>query len=77
MRETVRSGSSYCSQSELVMTFGLGREEAVERISVTWPTGRTQVIDKPQVRSVIVVREEEEGQAADAAGRSGKATEAS
>ncbi len=61
VHKTVRSGSSYCSQSELVTTFGLGRGESVERITVTWPTGKTQVIEKPQVRSVIVVREEEDG----------------
>jgi len=39
---TVRSGSSYLSQSELPVTFGLGRRDRVERLVVTWPNGRTE-----------------------------------
>jgi hypothetical protein len=39
---TVRSGSSYLSQSELPLTFGLGRAEKVERLTVEWPSGATQ-----------------------------------
>ena len=77
LKKKVRSGSSYCSQSEMVLTFGLARDAAVDRISVTWPTGRTQVIEKPQVRSVVVVREEEGPAAAAAVEVPGKATEAS
>ena len=37
----VKSGSSYLSQSELTLTFGLGRRDVVERAIVTWPSGRT------------------------------------
>jgi hypothetical protein len=37
----VRSGSSYLSQSELPVTFGLGRRDGVERLVITWPSGRT------------------------------------
>jgi hypothetical protein len=36
----VRSGSSYLSQSELPVTFGLGRRESVDRAVVRWPSGR-------------------------------------
>lgn len=38
----VRSGSSYLSQSELPVTFGVGRRDVVDRVVVTWPGGRTQ-----------------------------------
>jgi len=38
----VRSGSSYLSQSELQLTFGLGRAEKVERMTVEWPSGATE-----------------------------------
>jgi hypothetical protein len=37
----VRSGSSYLSQSELPLTFGVGRRDQVERLVITWPSGRT------------------------------------
>ncbi|SPE37595.1 Integrin-like protein (fragment) [Candidatus Sulfopaludibacter sp. SbA3] len=36
----VRSGSSYLSQSELALTFGLGRRERAERLVIAWPSGR-------------------------------------
>jgi hypothetical protein len=39
---TVRSGSSYLSQSELAVTFGLGRADAAQRVVVEWPSGVTQ-----------------------------------
>ena len=38
----VRSGSSYLSQSELPVTFGVGRRDRIDRVVVTWPTGRTE-----------------------------------
>jgi len=38
----VRSGSSYLSQSELPVTFGVGQEEMVERMEIEWPSGRRE-----------------------------------
>lgn len=38
----VRSGSSYLSQSELPVTFGVGRRDRVDRLVVDWPSGRTE-----------------------------------
>ena len=38
----VKSGSSYLSQSEMALTFGLGSRLAVERVVVEWPSGKTQ-----------------------------------
>jgi enediyne biosynthesis protein E4 len=38
----VRSGSSYLSQSELPVTFGLGTTEKIERVVVDWPSGRKE-----------------------------------
>ena len=40
--QEVRSGGSYCSQSELTLTFGLGNAPSVERVRVHWPGGGTQ-----------------------------------
>jgi enediyne biosynthesis protein E4 len=38
----VRSGSSYLSQSELPVTFGVGRLEQIERVVIDWPSGRSE-----------------------------------
>jgi enediyne biosynthesis protein E4 len=38
----VRSGSSYLSQSELPLTFGLGRRQTAERVVIMWPNGRVE-----------------------------------
>ena len=35
----VRSGSSYCSQSDLVQTLGLGQDKEVLALEIEWPTG--------------------------------------
>ncbi len=46
--QRVHSGSSYLSQSELPLTFGLGREESADRVVVQWPSGRTEEFTKLQ-----------------------------
>ncbi|MGC2371607.1 MAG: CRTAC1 family protein [Candidatus Sulfotelmatobacter sp.] len=38
----VKSGSSYLSQSELPLTFGLEKRDHVERVVIAWPSGRTE-----------------------------------
>jgi hypothetical protein len=38
----VKSGSSYLSQSELPVTFGLEKRDRVERVVIIWPSGRTE-----------------------------------
>jgi enediyne biosynthesis protein E4 len=37
----VRSGSSYLSQSELPVTFGVGGRDKVDRVVISWPSGGT------------------------------------
>jgi len=39
---TVRAGSSYLSQSELPLTFGAGKADRIDRLTVEWPWGGTQ-----------------------------------
>ncbi len=38
----VKSGSSYLSQSELTLTFGLGRRDTATRLVIEWPSGAVQ-----------------------------------
>jgi enediyne biosynthesis protein E4 len=42
----VRSGSSYLSQSELPVTFGVGRQDEIEKIAIDWPSGQTEEFPK-------------------------------
>ncbi len=49
----VKTGSSYLSQSELTVTFGIGRREAAERLVVEWPSGRTD-----EFKSIVAGRYE-------------------
>jgi hypothetical protein len=54
---TVRSGSSYCSQSELPLTFGLGGELLAKRIEVRWPSGKEQSFDEVEANRSLVISE--------------------
>ena len=38
----VKTGSSYLSQSELPVTFGMGKRDKVERVVIDWPSGATE-----------------------------------
>jgi enediyne biosynthesis protein E4 len=38
----VKSGSSYLSQSELPVTFGVGTRDRVDRVVIAWPGGSTE-----------------------------------
>jgi hypothetical protein len=39
---TIHSGSSYCSQSDLALTFGLGQDRTISSLEVDWPSGTRQ-----------------------------------
>jgi hypothetical protein len=55
--QVVHSGSSYGSQSELTLTFGLGADPRVTRVDVTWPSGKTQSLADVAANQVLVVTE--------------------
>jgi hypothetical protein len=38
----VKGGSSYLSQSELPLTFGIGKHDRIERVVIDWPNGRAE-----------------------------------
>jgi enediyne biosynthesis protein E4 len=38
----VKGGSSYLSQSELPVTFGLGKRDKIDRLVIQWPSGRAE-----------------------------------
>jgi len=54
----VKSGSSYCSQSELPVTFGLGPATGALKVEVRWPSGKTDMVDA-QADERVTIREGE------------------
>lgn len=55
--QIVKTGSSYLSQSELPLTFGLGTAAVVDEVRVTWPSGRVDVATKVPANRQITIRE--------------------
>ncbi len=53
----VKTGSSYLSQSELPLTFGLGRAARLTSIEVTWPNGRVEKLAGATAGQSITIRE--------------------
>jgi enediyne biosynthesis protein E4 len=53
----VKTGSSYCSQSELPVTIGLGARTAVTSVEVTWPTGRKETVTGVRADEAITIEE--------------------
>jgi hypothetical protein len=47
--QTVHSGSSYASQSELVLTFGLGRDTQIQSLAVEWPSGLKESVRNARI----------------------------
>jgi len=53
----VRSGSSYASQSDLALVFGLGQDPVVNSIEVTWPSGTKQKFANVPANQFITIDE--------------------
>jgi hypothetical protein len=53
----VKTGSSYLSQSELPLTFGLGQASKVTAIEVTWPDGKAEKLPGVAANQAITVLE--------------------
>ena len=54
---TVHSGLSYCSQSDLALTFGLGPDTQADVIQVDWPSGTRQRIEKIGANRLVTIEE--------------------
>jgi hypothetical protein len=55
----VHTGSSYASQSDTALTFGLGSQHEAEGIEVVWPSGQVDTIGPVPANHVVWVKEGE------------------
>ena len=53
----MRSGSSYLSQSELVLTFGLANSTKADRVEIEWPSGQRDSLSNIAADQIITVQE--------------------
>ena len=53
----VKTGSSYASQSELTLTFGLGPTARASKVEVAWPSGTVDTIPNVPADRTIIVEE--------------------
>lgn len=57
MIREVDGGSSHASQNSSIVHFGLGRNQKVDSVSVTWPGGKIQSIKNPDINTTIKIEE--------------------
>jgi hypothetical protein len=55
--QMVKTGSSYLSQSEVPITFGLGRAQGVEAIEIAWPSGRIDRLAGEKAEQSLIIEE--------------------
>ena len=55
--QMVSGGSSYCSQSETVATFGLGQDTEVISLEARWPSGTVDLLERLEANGEIVLSE--------------------
>jgi hypothetical protein len=59
LMQVVKTGSSYCSQSELPLTFGLGKSDPSKgmTLEIAWPSGQVEIIPEVKPNQSIIVQE--------------------
>ncbi|HET7207221.1 MAG TPA: CRTAC1 family protein [Terriglobales bacterium] len=55
--QMMRSGSSYLSQSELVLTFGLSSHSTGDSVQIAWPSGQVDKLSNVAAGQTITVQE--------------------
>jgi hypothetical protein len=53
----LRSGSSYLSSSELILTFGLAQHDKADSIELRWPSGQLDHLANVAAGETVIVTE--------------------
>lgn len=57
MIREVDGGSSHASQNSSIVHFGLGLNQKIDSVTVTWPGGKAQSLINPKINSLIKIEE--------------------
>lgn len=55
--QMLRSGSSYLSASELVLTFGLGSKSKADTVEIQWPSGQVDKLSNVAAGQTVTIQE--------------------
>jgi hypothetical protein len=53
----VKSGSSFLSQSELVLTFGMGSKTKADTVEINWPSGQVDKLSNISTGQTVTIQE--------------------
>jgi hypothetical protein len=59
LTRSVKAGSSYLSQNDMRVHFGLGRSARAGRLEIVWPSGRVEVLEGLAAGQIVTIREGE------------------
>ncbi|MCZ6675678.1 MAG: CRTAC1 family protein [Candidatus Poribacteria bacterium] len=59
---TLKSGASYCSQSELAAIFGVGNDTRIDAIAIYWPSGAVDRLVNVKPNQLIIIEEGKESE---------------
>src|SRR4029079_5869595 len=53
----VKSASSYCSQSQIPLTFGVGSQTKIKHVEIIWPSGKKDHLENVTADQLIQLKE--------------------
>jgi hypothetical protein len=56
--QEVSGGTGFCAQNQRRLHFGLGKAPVVEKVTIRWPSGKTQTITTPEIDKVHRIKEQ-------------------
>lgn len=59
MQRQVMPTRSYLSQTELPVTFGLGKADKPDKVIIRWPNGKRQEVARPEIDKLQTIRQED------------------
>ncbi len=56
-KKVIHGGDAFSSQSQRTVHFGLGHHDQIDKVEIYWPSGNLQVIEKPEVNRLHLIKE--------------------